>query len=94
MSLRLGAFYFTTQQNVTRVLIFSFSSASSSFYHGARSISLNDGIYNYIKQGQPRWGVVHEHLERAYKSFFFSNLSKSTTPCITSSFLSMGYAMI
>lgn len=48
--LQLGAFYFETNHQVTRVLFFEFESGSTSFYKGAQTVNLNEEIYSRIRQ--------------------------------------------
>lgn len=48
--LKVGAFYFSTSENVTRVLWFRFSGSSTSFYMGSQTINLNDEIYEQVRQ--------------------------------------------
>ena len=49
VSMSIGASYFSTQQNVTNVLWFSFSSTSTNMYTGAQKISLNKQIYQNVR---------------------------------------------
>jgi hypothetical protein len=50
LSMRIGASYFSTQQNVTNVLWFSFSSSSTSVYNGAQTVNLDKQIYVQVRQ--------------------------------------------
>ncbi|QOJ01539.1 MAG: hypothetical protein HRU70_14030 [Phycisphaeraceae bacterium] len=50
VSLKLGAFHFTADTNVTRLLWFRFASSSTSFYKGAQTVTLNEEVYAKIRQ--------------------------------------------
>lgn len=47
--MNIGAFYFSSTENITKVLFFSFSDATTSFYQGCQSINLNLDIYNQVR---------------------------------------------
>lgn len=47
--LKFGGFRFDSSQNVTRVLFFSFSSASASLFKGAQTVVLNDDVYSKVR---------------------------------------------
>lgn len=49
LTMKIGAFYFSTTQQVTNVLWFSFGSSSTSMYKGAQTISLNKQIYATVR---------------------------------------------
>jgi hypothetical protein len=48
--MKVGGFKFNASQNVTRVLFFRFSSASSSFFKGTETVVLNNDIYSRVRQ--------------------------------------------
>ena len=47
--MKIGAFYFSTSQNVDRVLWFDFSSSQSTIYKGAQAMNLNDDVYSQVR---------------------------------------------
>jgi hypothetical protein len=49
VALKMGCFHFSSSDQCTRVLWFSFSSASASFYKGAQAISLNEDVYSRVR---------------------------------------------
>jgi hypothetical protein len=49
LAMRIGAFYFSTTQNVTNVLWFNFSSSSTDMYKGGQGMSLNKQIYMQVR---------------------------------------------
>lgn len=50
LSMRVAASYFSTQQSVTNVLWFSFSSSSTSLYNGAQTMTLDKQVYQQVRQ--------------------------------------------
>jgi len=68
LSMKIAAAYFSSQQNVTNVLWFSFSSGSSELYTGSQNISLNKQIY-----GQVRSAIVQKLGDKATR--FVNNLN-------------------
>lgn len=48
--MKLGTFYFSTSETVTRVLWFRFKSADTSFYKGAQTVNLNEDVYGQVCQ--------------------------------------------
>ncbi|MBA4027152.1 MAG: hypothetical protein C0473_02820 [Cyanobacteria bacterium DS3.002] len=49
VGMKVGAFNFSSQSNVTKVLFFSWSSASASFNHSSQNLMLNDQLYNFVR---------------------------------------------
>ncbi len=47
--MKIGAFYFSTTQNVDRVLWFDFSSSNSNIYKGAQAMTLNNDVYSQVR---------------------------------------------
>jgi hypothetical protein len=47
--LKQAAIYYANAQNVTSVLFFSFSSASTQFYYGTTTIELNTDVYSQVR---------------------------------------------
>jgi hypothetical protein len=50
MSMGMAASYFSTQQNVTHVLWFSYSSSQTDYYDGSQTMTLNKQIYQQVRQ--------------------------------------------
>ena len=50
VAMKLGAFYFSTKDNVTRVLWFRFSSSKTEFYKGAQTVTLNEEVYEQVRK--------------------------------------------
>jgi hypothetical protein len=48
--MKLGAFYFSTDKTVTRVLWFAFSSSKTEMYQGGQAINLNEDVYKGVRQ--------------------------------------------
>ena len=61
--MKLGAFYFSTDKNVTSVLWFSFSKSSTQMYKSAVTVNLNDQVYAKVRQ------AVLEKLGRSAQDY-------------------------
>jgi hypothetical protein len=48
--LKIGAFYFSTSEDVTRVLWFKFKSAQTQMYKGSQVMNLDDQVYEQVRQ--------------------------------------------
>lgn len=48
--MKLGAFHFTTKEEVTRVLWFKWSGSQSQMYKATQSINLNNDVYSRVRQ--------------------------------------------
>lgn len=48
--MKIGTFYFSTTQQVTRLLWMQFSSSESGFYQGAQTVNLNEEVYAQVRQ--------------------------------------------
>jgi hypothetical protein len=49
VAMRILAFYFSTTQNVDRVLFFTYSSASAELYKSSQTINLNKDVYAQVR---------------------------------------------
>lgn len=49
VAMKVGAFHFSTTNNVTKVLWFSFSDSDTSFHKSAQTVSLNQQIYSRVR---------------------------------------------
>lgn len=50
IAMKIGAFYFTVEKNVTRFLWFKFASSKSKVYKGSQGITLNEQIYSEVRK--------------------------------------------
>jgi hypothetical protein len=50
VGMKIGAFYFQTTQQITRVLWFRFSSSSTNFYKGSQIGALDEEVYAQVRQ--------------------------------------------
>jgi len=50
LTMKLGAFYFSTDETVNRVLWFQFSTSRTEFYKGGQTVNLNEDIYKQVRQ--------------------------------------------
>lgn len=48
--MKIGAFYFSTDETVTNVLWFTFSSTQTELYKGGQTINLNEDVYSKVRQ--------------------------------------------
>lgn len=48
--MKIGAFYFSTEQNVNKVLWFDFSTSKTKMYQGGQTINLNEQVYSQVRQ--------------------------------------------
>lgn len=48
--MRIAGFFFSTTQDVDKVLFFRYSTASAELYQGTQSVNLNKDIYNQVRQ--------------------------------------------
>jgi hypothetical protein len=48
--MRIGTFYFGTEDTVTRILWFNFPSSRTSFYEGAQTMELDEDVYSQVRQ--------------------------------------------
>lgn len=48
--MKIGAYHFSCQDRVTRILWFSFPNSRTEFYQGAQTVNLDDGVYAQVRQ--------------------------------------------
>jgi hypothetical protein len=59
VAMKLGALYFNTQTNVTRVLFFTFSKNSTSLYKSSQAATLDMAIYEQVKADiEAKLGII------------------------------------
>jgi len=48
--MKLGAFHFSTDETVTRILWFQFSTSRTELYKGGQTVNLNEEVYKQVRQ--------------------------------------------
>jgi hypothetical protein len=49
VAMQMGAFYFSSKQNVDKILWFNFSSSNSQIYKAAQQMTLNRDVYSQVR---------------------------------------------